>query len=378
MKSKSTNNRATKKWSLKYDYCVSCKTTERSHKARGFCYKCYDSKKEFDHRGVRKKRGDATAKLTREFLRTRYIDEQRSLGEIAKECGCTRQLVCIRMKDHGVPLRSKKEARSLALSEKKLTFQRKRDDGTEENVVLNVQKVDETFFKTWSPAMAYVLGVIYTDGNIMAGKLRNPSSGYSNTISRLTISQKEPELLEKVLNLMNCQTTLLKRQRKSYGGRVSGETYYFHINNETIFEDLLKLGVVPNKSKVVTFPDIPEICVRHFIRGCWDGDGSVYMSGGKLQASFVSGSKEFIERLNTELFLLGIVKATKEKKYGSLFKMPLAVHKDKRSRSYSIKLRSSENMEIFYKYLYDGVDASMYLTRKRDVFVKGLGLLINK
>ena len=190
MKSKSTNNRATKKWSLKYDYCVSCKTTERSHKARGFCYKCYDSKKEFDHRGVRKKRGDATAKLTREFLRTRYIDEQRSLGEIAKECGCTRQLVCIRMKDHGVPLRSKKEARSLALSEKKLTFQRKRDDGTEENVVLNVQKVDETFFKTWSPAMAYVLGVIYTDGNIMAGKLRNPSSGYSNTISRLTISQK--------------------------------------------------------------------------------------------------------------------------------------------------------------------------------------------
>lgn len=226
--------------------------------------------------------------------------------------------------------------------------------------------------------MAYVLGVIYTDGNIIAGRLKNPSSGYSITCSRLTISQKEPELLNKVLTLMNCQTTILKRNRKSYGGCISGETYYFHINNETVFEDLLKLGVVPNKSKVITFPDMPETCIRHFIRGCWDGDGSVFISDGKLQASFVSGSKEFIERLNTELFLLGIVKANKEKKYGSLFKVPLTVYKSKISKSYSIKLRSNENMELFYNYLYDGVDDSLYLIRKHDVFVNGLGISIKQ
>lgn len=365
-----TNNR----WSSEYDCCVTCKTKARKHKARGLCYKCYDSQKEFEHRGVRKKKGDATAMLTRDFLIARYVSDQNSLSEIAKECGCTRQLVYIRMKDNGIPLRSKKEARSIALSEKKIAFHRKRDDGTEENVILNVQKVDDTFFKKWSPAMAYVLGVIYTDGNIIAGRLRNPSSGYSNTCSRLTISQKEPELLNKVLNLMNCQTTLLKSNRKSYGGRISGEKYYFHINNETIYEDLLKLGVVPNKSKVITFPDIPELYIRHFIRGCWDGDGSVYISAGKLQASFVSGSKEFIERINTELFLLGIVKVNKEIKYGSLFKVPLAVYKSKTSKSYSIRLRTIENMELFYKYLYDGVDESLYLTRKHDVFVNGLGV----
>lgn len=362
---------------------------------RGLCCKCYDSQKEFDHRGVRKKRGDATAKMTREFLLTRYVTEQKSLGEIAKECGCTRQLVCMRMKDNGVPLRSKKEARSLALSEKKITFLRKREDGTEENVVLNVQKVDETFFKKWSPAMAYVLGVICTDGNILAGKLRNPSSGYSNTISRLTISQKEPELLEKVLNLMNCQTTLLKRNRKSYGGRVSGETYYFHINNETIFEDLLKLGVVPNKSKVVTFPDISEIYVRHFIRGCWDGDGSVYLSKNKIRASYVSGSKDFIENLVKKFYKIGIVRrklhlfsSSEEKREITINlrakyphgEYPLAVHKEDRSQnsSYSIKVDSRKNIENLFYYFYDGVDESMYLKRKYNVFVEGLGLFIIK
>lgn len=375
MNTKSTTERTVNKWSLKYDSCVSCGTKERSHKARGLCYKCYDTKKELDHRGVRRRRGDATKKMTRDFLVDRYVNMKNSLGEIAKECGCTRQLVCIRMKEHGIPLRSKKDARSLALHDNKITYPRQQDDGSWKGVTLNVQQVNnENFFKTWSPEMAYVLGIIYTDGHINPGRLRDPLYKTTSTSSRLTITQKEPELLEKVLQLMGCTSTLHKRKRREYNGNVAGEVYYFHIHSETFYEELIKLGVTANKSKVLTFPEMPDTYIRHFIRGCWDGDGSFYFSGGKLQASFVSGSKEFIEGLNKELFLAGIVKSSKERKHGSFSKVPLAVHKSKKSNSYSIKLTTNANMEIFYKLLYDGVEESMYLTRKYNIVMKGLGL----
>lgn len=31
------------RWSLEYDRCQGCGTTERPHKARGYCWKCYDA-----------------------------------------------------------------------------------------------------------------------------------------------------------------------------------------------------------------------------------------------------------------------------------------------------------------------------------------------
>lgn len=33
----------------------------------------------------------------------------------------------------------------------------------------------------------------------------------------------------------------------------------------------------------IKFPQIPPQSVRHFIRGCWDGDGSVYFTRHKLR-----------------------------------------------------------------------------------------------
>jgi hypothetical protein len=52
-------------------------------------------------------------------------------------------------------------------------------------------------------------------------------------------------------------------------------------------------------------------------------------------------------------------------------------HRSK-SPSYSIKVRSKENVEKLFNYFYDGVDESMYLKRKYDVFVKGLNLTEEK
>jgi hypothetical protein len=63
----------------------------------------------------------------------------------------------------------------------------------------------------WSSEMAYVLGVIYTDGNLFIASQNDIRYRKTYAVKRLSISQKEPELLEKVLKLMKCNSKLILR-----------------------------------------------------------------------------------------------------------------------------------------------------------------------
>ncbi|HSL05983.1 MAG TPA: hypothetical protein VK901_20905, partial [Nitrospiraceae bacterium] len=49
-------------------------------------------------------------------------------------------------------------------------------------IIPEQRDVDESFFKSWTPAMAWVLGVIYTNGCLQAspepsGQSKSPNSG---------------------------------------------------------------------------------------------------------------------------------------------------------------------------------------------------------
>jgi intein-encoded DNA endonuclease-like protein len=123
--------------------------------------------------------------------------------------------------------------------------------------------------------------------------------------------------------------------------------------------------LTPNKSRTIEFPDIPEKYIRHFIRGCWDGDGSVairwldYMkTKPKITASFVSGSRSFIESMATELEKAGLPKR----------------NIDRDRESYQIKF-SDNQCKLLYEYIYSGVLPEQYLERKYQVFKDYFGNL---
>jgi hypothetical protein len=149
-------------------------------------------------------------------------------------------------------------------------------------------------------------------------------------------------------------------------------------------EDLNKLGFVEQKSLTLIYPEVPEKYMRHFIRGCWDGDGSIFVSGGKLRGSYVCGSRKFIEGLVQQLYKAGIhkIKPPKDKLGSDKMwlqypdgRFPLTIHEGKRSKYYEIKIDSRDNLEKLFDYFYDGVDESMYLERKFKTFAKGLGII---
>ena len=76
---------------------------------------------------------------------------------------------------------------------------------------------------------------------------------------------------------MDCEAKLYFSKERVYGKIKAGALYQFNISNEKIYDDVVSLGLTPNKSLTMQFPNMPNEFIRHFIRGCWDGDGSVFV-----------------------------------------------------------------------------------------------------
>jgi hypothetical protein len=351
-----------KKWSQKHDSCVKCKTKTEKHIARGLCVFCYAYEEEMKNRGgIREGYGLAAKKLNYQYLYEEYVKKKRSLGDIAKVCNCSRQYVYKQLKSFDIKPRDKTFARKIALDRGKIVVDRIDAKGETTKITFKKISYRDGFFDTWSPEMAYVLGVIYSDGCLHPGKLRDPNSKTTCLVPRLSIHQKEPELLQKVLSLMGSNAKIYHRGRKIYHHKMSGkeivagEISWFNLHGNQIYDALLKLGVTPNKSLTVNFPQIPQQFVRHFIRGCWDGDGSIYLEkpSNKKAASYVSGSKSFIGGMLAELEKLGMPKRTIHERRG-------------KNISYYFRFTGDQCDKLFH-ILYDDVPSSQYLERKYNI-----------
>ncbi|HSL04038.1 MAG TPA: hypothetical protein VK901_10945, partial [Nitrospiraceae bacterium] len=184
-----------------------------------------------------------------------------------------------------------------------------------------------------------------------------PREKRADTVSwSLSISQKEPELLDKVRALMGSNALIRFNEKRG----VAGALYNMQITNAMVCADLRRLGLPPKKSLTITFPPMPPHVVRDFIRGCWDGYGSLYWRDAppSSAASFVSGSKFFVQRLVKHLVDLGLPERTIH------IRNPA---KRSEHRSYSLCF-TGRVCAVLYHVLYDNVDESMCLSRKHDRF----------
>jgi hypothetical protein len=334
--------KTTNGWARDHDRCRACGTTDLSHRAKGLCGRCYSEadnqrlKKPDTRRGRRRDR--LTSRITAEELRELYVEQELSLQEIADGYGCTRVMILYLMKRHQIPRRSHSEARRNAQRDGKVKYTRQLVTGERRVIRLRCTSINEHFFRGWSPGMAYVLGVFYTDGCLhMSG------TGYYTA----TIAQKESELLEKCLALMQCDAPI------SYCSNPTGGIHRIAINHQDVCRDLIALGLHPRKSLTLGFPDAPSGVLRHFIRGCWDGDGSIYQSGNGPSAwntKFDSGSLALIEGIHDSVVSLGM--------------RPATIHRDNRHKSAFYVRWAGTHCARLYHILYDGVPDSQYLLRK--------------
>ena len=180
---------------------------------------------------------------------------------------------------------------------------------------------------------AYWLGFLYADGNLSKSK---------NFIS-LELSIKDKKHLEKFRLFIGKELPL---RNDSYRCRCV-------FQDKLMYEDLIKLGCVPNKSLILTYPfytQVPKNLMKHFIRGYFDGDGSVYISNNNIHISVI-GTDNFLNSMVQEINL------PKRKLYKN--------SKNNNSNCYFFSY-SGTNAKKFLDYLY--TDSKIYLERKYTKF----------
>ena len=195
-----------------------------------------------------------------------------------------------------------------------------------------------------------MLGVFYSDGC-----LRVKRNGYHSA----SISQKEPELLEKCRALMCFDGRLSYRPNNSPVGGL----FILIVNHQGVCRDLVSHGLHPRKSRSIQIPDMPFDLIRHFIRGCWDGDGSIFKCkrvGSPWAASYATSSFGFITGLHDALVALGMAPAT--------------IHSCGQPSRFSVRWSGPKCGKLF-QILYDGVPRTQYLTRKHVRFRMAARLL---
>lgn len=188
-------------------------------------------------------------------------------------------------------------------------------------------EVDEKFFSQInSEGKAYLLGLMFSDGNISSkGNYINFSS---NDKSLVKIAKK-----------------LLKSKSPIHHYESS---FSLIISNQKLHSDLNKLGVLKRKSwQELSLPKIPKKLLSHFIRGLHDGDGCFYLSNPQrkysyLCSSLTCGSQQFLTQIKDLI----------EKKLKISFHKIRFDRKKNNKGSYQLHLTRKNDIQKFIKYLY--------------------------
>ena len=219
---------------------------------------------------------------------------------------------------------------------------------------------DLDFFKKWTGEMAYVLGFLYADGCII--------DAISSRTQYVQFTSKDKDTLILIKSLLKSTHPLSsmppsKRLHRN-GIYNSSEVFNLRIGSRKMFNDLAGIGVIPNKSKTITFPFVPSHYLSHFIRGYFDGDGCAYLELAKgktqniiikkLSVIFTSGSKLFLEGLSSNI--RKILNLRQDKIYDSHY-------------AYQLRYSTADSMRLF-KFLYKNVRQNIYMERKFKIFLK--------
>lgn len=159
--------------------------------------------------------------------------------------------------------------------------------------------LNEDFFARWSPTMAYVLGFWYADGYMRHEKSYRVAF-FSNDCGHLT----------QIARAMGSNSPVKNVQK----GVDCGALY---LHSKKLFSDLARLGGTRRKSTDLKMPDVPKDFLRDFIRGYFDGDGSVHHISyiatknhkryTNIRSNFTCGDLGFITNLRDVLSkLLGL------------------------------------------------------------------------
>ncbi|EPZ47749.1 LAGLIDADG family homing endonuclease [Alicyclobacillus acidoterrestris] len=195
---------------------------------------------------------------------------------------------------------------------------------------------NEHFFDTiCSEAQAYFLGLIITDGSIVA------DSKGRKTLS-IMLKEEDGYILNEFARHLG-----LPKDRVKISNRNEA---YVRTSSAHLIDSLAQYGVIPRKTFSTYLPMLYDTWMPHLIRGIFDGDGSVFTTGGRIKVAQY-GTHRLCDEIQQ---YLNIHASTSVR---NVF--------DKPTVSF-IQYTTRSDIANFYKYIYS--DATIFLTRKKEKF----------
>jgi len=201
--------------------------------------------------------------------------------------------------------------------------------------------LDELFFSSIdTESKAYWLGFILADGHV-------GQAGSGNWICRVDLGSCDRHHLEKLAAAIGTTVPVKSGHH--------GASAYLCLCSARLCLDLQALECSPNKTGRHGTPKIRESLMRHFYRGYFDGDGSLFASLKNDSWSFdVIGPTKFIVAF--QQWLMHYVGVSKTALRGMRAGVDVS----------SVRYQGGRQVERVMRLLYDG--ATVYLERKFDRF----------
>lgn len=201
-----------------------------------------------------------------------------------------------------------------------------------------------------TPEKAYFLGILYADG----------CNSTEINLVRLVLSQIDECILLKLRKEIFPNDDIPLHFRKSRINKfkdkefISEPSLSLNINSKHISEKLNDFGLYKSKTFKIEFPKwIDTTLLRHFIRGYFDGDGSLSFTKAKQISISILGTKSFCDDLKNILSKNNIKSSICHAKKSSIIKQ-LSIHGNRVGKK-------------FLDFIYN--DSTIGLKRKYDKFL---------
>ena len=149
----------------------------------------------------------------------------------------------------------------------------------------------------WTPAMAYAVGLIATDGCLI-------EQGRA-----IAFVSQDAQLVETLLHCLGREA-----KYRICRTRLGREIYRFQVKDAVLYRWLEQAGLMPRKSLTLGAIDVPAALLAHVVRGLLDGDGSIIDKVWRadtsrrsdyyyewFRAQFVSASRDHVDWLHAKL-----------------------------------------------------------------------------
>lgn len=217
------------------------------------------------------------------------------------------------------------------------------------NIPSRIRKYEcnENYFeKITTKEQAYWLGLLFADGYVRQ-RMQCEGKHKQGGVVGISLKDGDEYLIEHFLSDLRSNYNIYDVIKDGF------LSHKVEINSSKLTKDLINHGCVPRKSLILKPPKINKNLISHFIRGYFDGDGSVGNYNNRLKFSLL-GTREVLEW--TALFLY--------KKSG--IKIPKICKKE---NIHIVQYNRQNDIELIRNIIYNSCE-NHFLKRKKEIFFK--------